>query len=391
MLEFKLMRTWFRVALLLVLPCGSLTAQVAIPVVHTWGDLQKATKLTVVPFKPGEKKGIKPPAPVTFQVGIESNEAGSYGGLLLYFISPKTADAGNTPEERGLYSLEVYSKEPLRCAQYAVERFSPEDMTTSGTTFYAETLKFGAVGDYVVRLVQPFDSGHDEKTKVLAQVSVQVRDRPQELWFPWWDYENNSTDSEPQSDSRPAEVYAIEDVVNPQGGAAVPKAPLPRSYSKLPAPSQRLPVLVSNPADHPHVHLKMTDSTLIVTFNQEIEGYFPDDQFLTRWWVNDKRVNLDPKLSPPGKIRSLAAAEWFTKEVHFELHFQPERLGLKKGDRVGVQLLFCPDRWETTSGELMAALAEQAAKNVPPIPTSFSETSNRIEFTYSGDPKHPQK
>src|ERR1700722_19581830 len=141
-LPLDLMRSSLRIGLLTVfaLASGHLNAQVPIPIVRTWGDLQNAPKLTVVPsprVEKGETLLVLPP--ITFQVGIQNDEADSYSGLVLYFLAPTSAVGENTPNSLGLYSWEVVGKDPARRfpdTSYAFPRRQPE--TENGYTFYAE-------------------------------------------------------------------------------------------------------------------------------------------------------------------------------------------------------------------------------------------------------------
>lgn len=420
------MRDSLRVGLLILLAFTGrqACAQTPIPVVHTWGDLQNAPRITVTP-SPRVEKGETPPmlAPVIFQVGIENNEAASYSGLLLYFIAPDSAEADGTPEERGLYGLEIDGgtpplgrfedrsnvivylmnhlsillRPPLRRFQNGFNVTVPKKIPTSGTTFFAETIPFLSAGDYVVKLVKAAASRSGSDTtadrQVLAQATVHVQDRPQEIWFPFWTTKEWSTGAEsgPVPDGSLNARYALVPVNNPKGGAAIPKVPCPQTYAQLPTPDQPLPSLFSNVTNPPNVQLKMVDATLIVTFDPKIEGFFPDDYFLTRWWVNGTRIDLDPTLARPFQARELAAMDWYTREVHFQLNFLPERLrDLKKGDQVSVQLLYCPGGFETM-GRLDDPHFDSLHDKPDSPPSSFSEISNRVDFTYSGDPQHPQQ
>lgn len=358
-------------------------AQVPIPVVHTWGDLQKAPKLTVLP---SVKQNATDSAPITFQVGIQSDKAASYGGLVFYFLELNSHYLRSTPEERGLYSLKVTSKLAV-AVQY--DPSQQEAILETGNTFYAETITFEAAGEYSVELFH--QNPGETRQKLLARAMVQVQDHPQDLWFPWWPREDSSNAANTAEQTGGSDFSLIQ-VANPPGASAVPRTPGPRSYSKLPPLEQSLPVLVSDLVDNPHVHLTMTDSALIVMVDQPYERSVSDDNFLTHWWVNDKQIELNPTLPTLNQARSLLASRPGLKlEIHFQLSFKPERLGAKKGDRIGVQLLFCPDGWLPTNQQSL--IYKQAVEEpLPqPAPTCFSETSNRIDFIYSGDPQHPQK
>ncbi len=104
-----------------------------------------------------------------------------------------------------------------------------------------------------------------------------------------------------------------------------------------------------------------------------------------------QKVNFRP---PDGLVLSpVTTPVWYTLEVHFDLAFDPKALGVKKGDKVAVQLLFCPNGWlETTPFQAKGLEAMDMEENPPKQPPAYySETSNRVEFIYSGDPKHPMQ
>lgn len=400
------------------LASGHAGAEISLPVVRTWGDLENAPKFTVIP-SPWVQEGETPPKlpPVTFQVGIQSNKATSYGGLVLYFLESKGSGALGTPQERGLYFWEVVNDQVKTKAQTANLSDGPKG--DAGAVFYAESIPFGAAGDYVVKLVRPFNRpGVPDKPVILAQLKVHVLDHPEDLWFPFWTT-SGASGGAPSGQNADGTRYATVSVNNSMGGAAIPKPPEPRSYVQLPATDQRLPVLVPDGSDESHVHLQMLDSALIVKFDPQIEAFFPDDFFLTRWWVNGKQIDLDPALDrPPQARRALGVQEsepvmkrvvwrqakempllmfgalvWYTNEVHFDLQFLPEWLGVKKGDQVSVQLLFCPNGFKDTG--LQNAQLNQAQAldetEIRPAPECFSAMSNRVDFIYSGNPVHPQK
>ena len=374
------------------------------------GRASKCARDDGCPFSPG-RAGETAPArsPVTFQVGIESNETSSYSGLVLYFLTPNSADGGKTPEERGIYSLEIDSPVPVtkrfQDAEYSVGVRS--EVSPMGTTFFAESIGFLSAGDYVVKLVKPRGGKRlDAEREVLSQITVHVQNRSQAIWFPFWDARSGISGAE--SGMNPDKShYAIVPIENAKGGAAIPGTPRPQSYVALPSSDTSLPHLINTSLGRheAEVSIAMSDSTLVVKFKPKMEGFFPQDNFLTQWWVNEKQVNLDPTLLLPEQARALAASipivdkvnllnldalVWFTNEVHFDLGFKPDRLEVKKGDKVSVQLLYCPWGYQMTGTMQMPGFGSfNSQSNLPPA--GFSEASNRIDFVYSGDPLHPQQ
>jgi hypothetical protein len=242
-----------------------------------------------------------------------------------------------------------------------------------------------------------------------------VRDNPDDLWYPLWTSQEVSGGA-PSGRNADGSRYAIESVLNPKGDPAVPNTSRPSWHTEFPASDQALPGLFPTEAAGSQVQLKMNDATLIVTFASKIVGFFPDDYFLTRWWVNGKQVELDPRAQRPGQMRMLSfeernpflqnvgfrpmvqwpsllmgALDWYTREVHFNLGFKPEWLGAKKGDHIDVQFLYCPHGFIPTRTSVPEFQDGQEFSGTHFSLTSCSELSNRINFTYSGNPLHPQQ
>lgn len=376
-------------------------AQVAdIPVVHTWGDLLDAKPITLMPH-PSWRQGAKF-SPVTFHIGISGKQASSHGGLLLYFLADGNRDGLDmveSPERFGLYRLVVTGPRNLLTLQDAekVLMVDPKSATKDGHTFYAETIPFReGSGDYVVKLVKPDAPNAPAKpADIIAQMTVKVEDHPESLWYPFGEDENayDSAAREQLSKENDENSYDIGPVIPATGGAALPKTPHPRWYPQLPARDKSLPCLI--PAENtPHQpHLELVHNQLHLKLDQEIVTDFPEDDFLTRWWINGKPVELDPNQMSAQKARArLAMQSGKIKEAIFDLHFAPKSLGAKRGDKISVQLLFCPNGWQESGEMEMAkmAQAEMPSMEVPQLPPeTFSQISNRIDFNYSGDPKHP--
>ena len=68
---------------------------------------------------------------------------------------------------------------------------------------------------------------------------------------------------------------------------------------------------------------------------------YPERNFLTRWWVNDMPAEPKPGVADRVVFQRNGPVSSVT-EMHFIMEFHPESLNAKKGDKIGVQLLFCP-------------------------------------------------
>jgi hypothetical protein len=180
-------------------------------------------------------------------------------------------------------------------------------------------------------------------------------------------------------------------VANPGGGTAVPKPDEePRFLDDLPWLDTSLPQLIPVKPD-PQTRLELRGNTFVLTA-ANLDWDEPEEHCLTRWWVNGK------PWTPPDDYQLEARAEagggaqlaGSPTAYDFALQFDPKPLGAKKGDKIGVQVLYCRNRYALT-GELEAL--EQLAATLPeaakPPPVAYSTMSNRVAFTYSGNPKHP--
>ena len=69
----------------------------------------------------------------------------------------------------------------------------------------------------------------------------------------------------------------------------------------------------------------------------------PDYHLLTRWWVNDKPF-VPEQIEHPFGIAGYGRVYEDT-EKRIGLNLLPQLLGAKPGDKIGLQLLYCPNQW----------------------------------------------
>jgi hypothetical protein len=92
--------------------------------------------------------------------------------------------------------------------------------------------------------------------------------------------------------------------------------------------------------------------------------------FLARWWVNGK-----PFLPQPGRPMPRKAGSWtynWVQAVEFRLQVDATGLGARPGDRVELQLLFCPSGWlpvenpqQGGGGNALPVLTNRVAFRIP--------------------------
>jgi hypothetical protein len=297
--------------------------------------------------------------------------------------------ASGSQDSLGPFMIKTQSPEIADLeAGYSVDGMSAGSANTAGV-LYVKTVPFSAAGDYSIQ-VQGLAAAQDPKGKAefrtVGKATVKVSEQMASLWSPWIDpldvhqpvYGGGANDTD----------YSLMDVANPSGGAALPGCNgwQPVLIRKLPDAGARLPVLIPSEPDW-GITLKLQGNEFIVKLDEDISTYYPDEHFLTRWWVNGKLFIPDPKAEGVVRARQLGAADKDVREARFRVEFHPDYLGLKKGDKVAVQLLYCR-KWEYLSPAQMenqAALPGQRERDQPLV--SLSRLSNRIEFIYSGDPK----
>jgi hypothetical protein len=105
----------------------------------------------------------------------------------------------------------------------------------------------------------------------------------------------------------------------------------------------RLPALL--PEEAGGLRLTVDPDTLLLRVEpgQEITSGRPDWHFLARWWVNGKPFFPRPVLPIPQ--RGGVKLDFSDEDVAMQLRLDAKKLGARPGDRVELQLLYCPSGW----------------------------------------------
>lgn len=383
-----------------------------IPVVHTWGDLLKTKPISVespaviFPNAKPEDKGQT--ARVSIQLGLDRDHLASQGGVVLYGLVKGVSFGGTQGSELGPFlahircpknefiSLATTCSKPLPFKESSYLLFSRVvPLSRSGKyeieLYLApkrELVRFGGPNQSAVTVANQEQPA--QAPKVWAKAQVIVTGEPRLPWSPWGLSKREKMKGPWSRDV----LYTKMTVTNPWGAIAIPEAPKIVVLDNVPPIETPLPVLVPEFPD-PGTNLKLVDSNLIVTTSQAFVVYYPNDHFLTRWWVNGKPwvPEFEPKgLEAEGStVRSIEGNIWYLKQVRFDLDFRPERLGVKRGDKIGVQVLFCPGGWQTGGTSTMYSSFLGPDPDEVHSLTQFSYPSNRVDFIYSGDPAHFQQ
>jgi hypothetical protein len=128
--------------------------------------------------------------------------------------------------------------------------------------------------------------------------------------------------------------------------------------------TQRLPRLL---CDETEARLKLTATarTLHIESDTNLLLSYPREQFLFRLWVNDKLYQ--PKQVEKILEEAHKRLVCLGKRLDLDWNFVPEMVGAKKGDRVAVQVLYCPSGLQRL-GEGRWRAESFAGRTVPRLP-----------------------
>jgi hypothetical protein len=365
-----------------------------ITVARAWGDLFASQPIAIdsgdAVFPDSAGVGASHPAQVNVWLGIDRDSASSSGAVVLYCASKGVTFL--SPNGVGLGPFAVVVHAPKTVARMAdlqkaiQQKRQHQQLHDSTFVLSAHTVTLSGPGEYLIELLQRSAKDATSPAKIVAQATVEVSADVATPWVPW---------GEPTAEAPPALIshWDHQDIAatvsNPSGGNAAPKAPPdPFYYGTAPDNTTPLPQLIPDQPD-PQSQLTMVGGTLVYT-GKRIHWVFPQDYFLTRWWVNDQpyALPLEPKSEATCRCFEGMVPATDPASATFQLDFQPDRLGIRRGDKVSVQLLNCPSGYENLPYGRNEAL--DLASGDAELPwTNYSFLSNRVDFVYSGDPKNP--
>lgn len=392
----------------------------AVPVVKTWAELSAAKS-----FDLGNG--------VSVRIGIEAAQAPRDSGVLLYVLTDGLREASLTPSSDQLGPLTVRIEHPgtkdladkeLRAAvanrrnwdglalfckavplplegDYRITFFSKDDKALATVTLRSEKTshhawtKFRSVrwneiedapqdgtltgylsyGDWLPAV--PHFASTDPLRIVTADAAKRDSPLPHLLDTPQAvEKENPDLVAKTQAliralsvddfDAREKAMLELRALL-PDAAPEIEKA---RSLAKDIESRNRLDVLLRL-AQTSRLHLRASHTDSFLTFPAGLHASWPEDYFLVRWWVNDKPVILKtaderPAFERVGAIRvaEVLRLRW---KVDWAL------LGAKSGDRVGVQLLYCPAGVLEITSDRYNRIQTFSEFGQMPIPTNRSE------------------
>jgi hypothetical protein len=362
------------------LPTGEVPAGLqSIPVVKTWADL-----LGQRPIDLGG--GAK------LRLGTSALECPRWSGVLVYALTEGFDDSAAYATNRdrlgpvwvsvsvdglSLDAREKYQAAQSRRAALLLREKAPH----SRRLLFTRLALVDRAGKYRITV-------RGEDGKPLAAAVVTGTDRRAAPYHPWTplllvapvEYAPISADSFEERVVRPAVVTKL-DV-----GMALPVIwsdvglDAPRDDAAAKAP---LPGII--PEGARQLRLTLDGKTLLLRMDlgKDQETWGPDWHLLARWWVNGKPCLPAPADElPPSRAGAEARPDG---DLLVQLRMDARKFGARSGDKVELQLLYCPNGWALVRNP-QAALAAHGQNNplfgvMRPEQPGFAVLTNRVSFT----------
>jgi hypothetical protein len=327
----------------------------AIPVVKTLDDLRKAPPVALA----GRQE---------VRIGITEGAEG-FGGRLLYCLlgesRPDASDPGGDPEAwLGPLMVRIVEEREGNEVTGALPEAPPP---RGGESFCCTVVPTPAVGTYQVELVEA--KGKDRPAeRVVMRSTIEVKEAIPCYWHSFAvlaDGEGDRVVMAPQpTAARPRFAGAAE-----FGWPADAKGKTALDGLDREEP---LELSVDLSVAEPQVHVKAPSQILDSA----------KDHLLARWWVNGKPITAsapEPKAAKPQGWRIL-----FTKELSMPLVLPKSLRALKEGDKVSLQLLYCPAGIKPSyAGKPPASKQQQFVPRIISHPASLPRVSNLVEIVVS--------
>jgi hypothetical protein len=303
--------------------------------VRTWQDL---IDQPAIPLDPG-----------TARLGIEAQSAPCGSGVLLYALTegyslPRQWGTGRLGPFRIAIERDGVGEAP---SLGLCERDEWPD-TARAFVLFRKTIPLAYPGKIRIR-VFPAEGGADPVPAIAETVVTVTR----EAFHPWMPFEPDFGGPEgalPLQESKPDDrsIDAWACVRNRSKGIAIPSfdgmASRVCGSSANPARTaagDRLPTLLPDAAAG-GLTVGADGTDLLVESRERIFVARPDWHFLARWWINGRPY-------VPEQLESFSDANGIVilgNRLLLRLVFDPRRMGVKPGDEVELQLLYCKNGWE---------------------------------------------
>jgi hypothetical protein len=288
-----------------------------IAVVKTWQDLIR-------------QPAIDMGGGVRVRLGIEAAKTPRWSGVLLYCLTEgfKRPEGGSGPVPLGPVFVTCTLRDGLRRLKEKANwaRKASEREENAAYLLFVKPLVATRMGTYKVRV-------RDGTDKLLAQAELVATSDFFHPWMPWGqpherDYFNNDADG----------------IALPRVGALDPFATLSAERVRdVRFLKERLPTLLPQ-RQSPGFVIQMKGKGLhIKSARQRLILGRPHSRFLVRWWVNDRPFGPEQKSEFWGEAYHELIRTGH--ELTLPLELDPRRFGAVKGDRIGLQVVYCPGGW----------------------------------------------
>jgi len=118
--------------------------------------------------------------------------------------------------------------------------------------------------------------------------------------------------------------------------------------------------------------------SLRVEFKTDVYLSWPGDRLLHRLWINGRPFAPKEKIEAYGIARTGRMV--FGKRLDVDWEFDPAHVRAQKGDRIGIQVLYCPDGWRFHD-EYGGQIGTHRGASGDGSSVRLPQLSNRVEFT----------
>lgn len=321
------------------LGCRSPTSAPSLPtlaVVRTDGELLKQTPIDI-----GDGVSVK--------LGVSASHAPVNSGILIYCMSDNyDAMRGHEANLDRLGPLWVSTRRGEQCfdstGTYGCSSRWAWQTTEGCTLLFTRGLVIDKPGDYQVVV-------RTEAGKVVAQATIKADNEFYHPWTPFvmheegeWEWISRRDYAFKQTKFGKMSIKGV-GLALPDwhgnrfqvvAGDAVLGAE--REHFQPGKPETPLPPLIPETPTR-EFELSRQDDLLFIDPKGQIESYRPDWRCLARLWVNDRP--FVPQAGRAEEILKSGTVHWDTR-VGFHLEIDQKAIGVVPGDRVAIQILFCP-------------------------------------------------
>ncbi|MFO0969798.1 MAG: hypothetical protein U0793_29940 [Gemmataceae bacterium] len=303
------------VACLCSSPCLRADETPTLAVVRTFGDLMKQPLLVL-------KNGAK------VRVGVERLETTQHSAFLVYALS-------ETPEYEGgglgPVRIEVTPKNEGPKDRVKI-RTGASRSAKRGPLFFATAAHVRHAGEYDLEI-------RDENARVLAAATIRVAGEDAE---PWHVFRLADPGELLTRDARHKLIL----------GPTRPATPHCDGHYSLPLPLDQngriradVPLPRWNFANaEPALSLQATLKSLAL-HGDDLHSFLPSENLLFRVRVNGKVAPALLKTAEFADVLMKVPEEAERKALRVDLDFDPRAFGARRGDRIALQLVYCPDGW----------------------------------------------